>query len=130
MKNITIEGINRVTNQLINYGVTIRQTISQQIVIVGNKVVQDLQIKYPDLSITSNFYPENLEFWIVITRLGEELTWIKCPVSNLYFQRKRDELGKQEFKSDIPQLDVDQLVQLIAEDLSLQLNAILSRKIK
>lgn len=127
---ITIENINKVTGQLINHAVVIRQTVAQQIIGVGNKVIQDLQLKYPDLSITSNFYPENLEFWVVITRLGEELTWIKCPFSNLGFTRKRDELGKQEFKSDIPQLDIDQLVQLIAEDLSLQINAILSRKLR
>ncbi len=126
---ITIENINKVTSQLINHAAKIRQTISQQIVNVGNRVVQDLQIKYPDLSINSNFYPENLEFWVVITQLGKELTWIKCPFSNLGFTRKRDELGKQEFRSDIPQLDIDELVKLISEDLSLQLNAILSRKI-
>lgn len=126
---ITIEGINKVTRQLINYSIKIRQTVSQEIVNVGNRVVQDLQIKYPDLSITSNFYPENLEFWVIITRLGKELTWIKCPFSGLGFTRKRDELGKQEFRSDIPQLDIDELVKLIADDLSLQLNAILSRKI-
>jgi len=127
---ITVENINKVTGQLIKYAATVRQTVSQEILNVGNRVVQDLQIKYPDLSITSNFYPQNLEFWVVITRLGEELTWIKCPFSNLGFTRKRDELGKQEFRSDIPRLDIDELVRLIANDLSLQINAALSGKIR
>jgi hypothetical protein len=126
---ITIENVNRVTNQLMNNVLKIRQTVSQQIVLVGNRVVQDLQLKYPDLTITSQFYPDNIEFWIIITRLGEELTWIKCPLSNLGFTRKRDEEGKQEFRSDIPQLNIEELITTIAEDLSIQINAVLSRRI-
>ncbi len=127
---ITIEGINKVTADMINYAAKVRQTVAQEIVNAGNRVVDDLRVRYPDLSINSNFYPQNLEFWVVITRLGEELTWIKCPFSNLGFSRKRDELGKQEFKSDIPKLETDQLVKMIADDLSLQINAVLNRKLR
>jgi hypothetical protein len=128
--NMTIENINKVTNQLIGYAAGIRQTVAQQIVLVGDKVVQSLQVKYPDLSITSTFYPQNLEYWVIITKLGQQLTWIKCPLSNLSFTRKRDEEGKQEFKSDAPVLNTDELVQMIADDLSLQINAALSGRLK
>jgi hypothetical protein len=121
---ITIQNIEKVTKTLINKAAEIRQAVSNQIILIGNKVVQDLQLRFTDLTITGQFFPENIEYWVVIMRLGEELTWIKCPLSNLGFTRKRDELNKQEFKSDIPQLDIDALVLEIANELSLQINQI------
>lgn len=137
---ITIKNIEKVTKQLINYGAKIRQTVAEQIVLIGNKVVDELTVNYPDLTITGQFFPENIEYWIVISRMGEELTWIKCPLSNLGFRRQRNEThnyGKlttitdeasQEFKSNFPVLDLDELVKHIAEELSLQINSVVGRK--
>ena len=121
---ISVQNIDKVTTQLMIKATEIRQAVSNQVILIGNKIVQDLQIRFIDLSITGQFFPENIEYWIVISRLGEELTWIKCPLSNLGFTRKRDESNKQEFKSDIPQLDIDALVLEIANELSLQINQI------
>jgi len=126
---ITVQNVEKVTKQLINYGVRVRQEVSKQIILVGNRIIQELQINYPDLTITGQFFPENMEYWIVISRLGEELTWIKCPVSNLYFTKGRDEKGFQEFRSTVPELDLDGLVKRIADELSLQINAMLGRKV-
>lgn len=137
---ITVQNIEKVTKTLINKASEMRQIVSSQIITIGNQTVIDLQIKYPDLTITGQFFPENMEYWLVISRMGEELTWIKCPLSNLGFRRQRNEThnyGKlttitdeisQEFTSNLPVLDIDALVKEIADNLSLQINAIVGRK--
>jgi hypothetical protein len=56
--------------------------------------------------------------------MGEEMTYIECPVSNLKFTRRRKEDGTQDFRSDIPELDLDEVVNNIARDLTLQLNLV------
>lgn len=129
MNIIKIENINKVIYQLTNYNVNIKREVWNQIVTVGNRIVQELQIKYPDLSFSSNLFPEQMEYWIHIWRAGRKLTDIKCPISNLFFTRKRDEFGKQEFKSTVPELNIDELIKHITEELSLQLNAIVGRKV-
>jgi hypothetical protein len=125
--SIQIEGVNNVVNQLRNYSLKVRELVLQQIILVGDKVVDDLKLKFKDLSITSQVFSEKLEYWIIITRLGKELTWIKCPVSSLSFTRKRDEFGKQEFKSGVPQLNIEEEIQKISEELSSQINGVLKK---
>ena len=125
---ITINNIDKVTKQVLDYTLNIRNVVSNQIILIGNETVNNLQLKFPDLTITGQFFANNIEYWIIISKLGEELTWIKCPVSNLGFTRRRDEFGSQEFKSDLPELNVDELVQQIASQLSLQINQIVGVK--
>lgn len=127
---ITIENVDKAINQMKIYGTQIVLTISNQIQIYGDRIVNELQIDYPDLTITGQFFPENMEYWISIQRLGEELTWIKCPVSNLFFERERDEYGEQKFYSHPEfELDIDELVKRIADELSLQINQVVGRKV-
>ena len=129
MYNIIVQNIVKVQNQLRNYGIRIKSEVSYIILGVGDATVTRLQEKYPDLTITSNYFPNNMEYWIGISRLGREVTWIKCPVSNLFFKRKRDEFGKQEFKSTVPELNIDELITEIMNELSLQINQIVGRKV-
>jgi len=126
---ITVENISKVQTQIKNYGMKIVQQVANQINIVGNRIVSQLQIDYPDLTITGQFFPKNMEYWIGISRFGVEVTWIKCPISKLFFERKRDITGRQKFVSTIPELDIDALIQKIVEELSIQINLVVGRKV-
>ena len=125
---IIVENIDKVRNQIKNYAMRIKSEVSYIILGVGDATVMRLQNKFPDLTISSNYFPQNMEYWIGISRIGKEVTWIKCPVSNLFFTRERDEFGKQEFKSTIPELNIDELISEITNELSLQINK-LRRKV-
>jgi len=126
---IITENIVKVQNQLKNYGIRIKSEVSYVILKVGDEIVLRLQERYPDLTISSNYFPQSMEYWIGISRLGRVVTWIKCPVSNLFFTRERDAFGKQEFKSTVPELNIDALIIEIVNELSLQINQIVGRKV-
>ena len=121
---INVENINQVTNQLVTYATNVRREVANLIIEIGDRVVNELQKRFPDLTISGQFFGGKFEYWLVIARFGEELTHIKCPVSNLYFKRKKDEFGKQEFVSTVPELDTEEIVKEIANQISLQLNVI------
>lgn len=114
----------RTINQLGSLIINLRTRVSETILRVGDQAVIKLQEQFPDLSFISNFFPENLEYWITIVRAGKELTKIKCPVSKLFFTRDRDEFGNQEFRSDVALLDLDKITDDIANELSLQIRTI------
>ena len=139
---IIVEGIDRAINQMKNYGMQTIQKVSNQIQIYGDRIVQELQIDYPDLMITSNWFPQKMEYWITIQRLGEEITWIWCERWHLYYKIEKDHIPhtkpktwsadpKQEFTSVSTgkKLDIDKLVQRIADELSLQINQVVGRKV-
>ncbi len=129
MKTIIVENVDRAIGQMKGHLTFMKGQISSVILNVGDSVVSRLQTEFPDLTITSNYFPNNMEYWIGISRLGQELTWIKCPVSNLFFERERQLGGEQRFVSSVPELDIDRLVQEITNELSLQLNQVVGRKV-
>ena len=102
---IVVENIDKVINQMFNYRTQIKSEVSYIILGVGDETVSRLQGLYPDLTITGQYFPNNMEYWIGISRFGVTLTWIKCPISNLFFERER-KLGEQAFKSGVPELNV------------------------
>jgi hypothetical protein len=124
---ITVQNIEKVTKILINKAAEMRQIVSSQIITIGNQTVQDLQLRFPDLTFTGQFFSDKMEYWITIYQLGEKLTEIKCPQSNLFFRRKREDDGTQQFRSDGPEFE-ETWIQEIADLLSLQLNSIVGRK--
>ena len=129
MQNIIVENVEKVIGQMKGHLIRIKSEVSYIILGVGDETVRRLQEKFPDLTITSNYFPNSMEYWIGISQLGKSVTWIKCPVSNLFFTRQRKEDGTQDFKSDVSELDTDKLMQEIIDDLSLQINS-MGRKVK
>ncbi len=125
MRYISVKGIDVVQGQLSQYAKEIRDKISSIIFNVGNQVVSELKIKYPDLLISSNFYPQSLEYWITISKIGKDLKWIKCPITPMFFSKDKDG-SKQQFRSDILTLneeDIKKIITTIAEKLSSQIKS-------
>ena len=127
MIQIQIENVDKIINQTKNYVFRIRQKVSDGMILFGDQIVEELKIRFPDLTFTGQFFSDKIEYWITITQLGEKLTEIKCPQSNLFFVRKRDEYGKQGFRSDGTELNEDETIWIldeITDRLSLQINQI------
>lgn len=111
----TMANLNRVANQ-------IHSEIAYQILSVGDATVERLKLNFPDLLISGQFFEINLEYWIGISATGKSVTWIKCPVSNLFFKRQKNEDGSQDFSSTAPELDIEKYVEQIAGELTFKIN--------
>lgn len=99
--------------------------VTRTIAEFGERVVEKLRTQFKDLTFSGQFFPKNMEYWITISRLGRKLTYIKCPTSNLFFTKDRNEDGSQDFKSDVKELDsnldIPKLVDQIANSLAKQI---------
>lgn len=124
MITFQVEGVERTMKNLNLKALQIRSGISLNIIEVGNETVKRLQSQFKDLTITGTFFPKYLEYWIGISRIGKEVTWIKCPTSNLFFSKDRTE-GKQDIKSNIPTLDIEKITKEITNELTLKIKEML-----
>jgi hypothetical protein len=64
MIQIQIENIENVIRQVSKFNLDLISQVSEIINFVGNQVVHELETKYPDLLITGQFFPINLEYQI------------------------------------------------------------------
>ncbi len=124
MIQIQVEGVERAMRNLNTKANLIHSGISLNIVEVGNETVKRLQSQFKDLTISGIFFPKNLEYWIGISRIGKEVTWIKCPTSNLFFSKDRTE-GKQDIKSSVPTLDIEKITKEITNELTIKIKEML-----
>jgi len=125
IQRLQVEGVERTIRNLKLVQQRLFLAVRRNIITFGNQVVVELQKRYKDLTITGQYFEKNMEFWILISRLGRKLTWIKCPTSNLFYTRDRNSDSSQDFKSDVKELgvsqtelDVEKLVTRIADELS------------
>ncbi len=125
IQRLQIEGVERTVMNLAKIRQRLFLAVRRDIITFGDRVVTELKKKHKDLTITGQFFEKNMEYWIIISRLGRELTWIKCPTSNLFYTKKRNPDGSQDFRSDVKELgasqtelDIDKLVKRIAIELS------------
>lgn len=132
IQNIQVEGVERAIAQIKNFGIQLIQKVGNMIRIFGDQIVQELQIDYPDLAITGQFFLDNMEYWITIQQLGAEKVKIKCPVSGLFLNSKveaqsgeKSGAWDQKFTSVNPELDIDALRERIVSELSLEINQII-----
>ncbi len=125
MISIQIEGTEKAIADIAKRRILMFRTVTRIIVDFGNRTVEVLQKQFKDLTISGQFFPKNMEYWITISRLGRKLTYIKCPTSNLFYTRDRNEDGSQDFKSDVNELDstldVPKLVDQLANSLAKQI---------
>lgn len=119
-----IENVDKAIRQINNFHSQILKQVNEKIDLVGNKIVEDLNMQFPDLSFTGQFFSNNMEYWITVTGLGKEMTWIWCEKWHTYFRRTKDIDGSQEITSNQKEIDIDFLANEIADELSLQLNVV------
>ncbi len=125
MIQVQVEGIERAMRNLNTKANLIRSGISLNIVGVGNETVKRLQSQFKDLTISGIFFPKNLEYWVGISRIGKKVTWIKCPVSNLFFGKERNPDGSQDIKSSVPTLDIEKITKEITNELTIKIKEML-----
>lgn len=125
MQRLQFDGVERTIKNLKLIKQRLFLNVRRNIINLGNQVVTELQKRHKDLTITGQFFEKNMEYWIIISRLGKKLTWIKCPTSNLFYTRDRNPDGSQDFKSDVKELgasqtelDIEKLVKRISTELS------------
>lgn len=122
---IQIEGVKETIADLARRKILMSRTVTRIIVEFGNRTIEALQKQFKDLTFSGQFFPKKMEYWITISRLGRKLTYIKCPTSNLFYTKDRNEDGSQDFKSDVKELDsnldVPKLVDQIANSLAKQI---------
>jgi hypothetical protein len=121
---IQVTGVKETMDKVLKFNQMIKGEVTYEMLGVGELLVEKLQIKYPDLLITQQFFPNNMEFWIGISRTGKSVTWIKCPVSNLFFKKTKESDGSQQISSDVQELDVEAIVFEISEELNRRLSLI------
>lgn len=112
--NILVDGADRVARNLRNYAQQLMPKIDNDIWFVGEQAKQRLQLKFPDLSIQGNFYPDQHAYVLTISISGMEMSWIFCPYWHLYYKIEGDHIrgerpktwsaSPQEFKSSLPEL--------------------------
>ena len=119
------EGIERTMRNLNLEAQQIHSGISKIIVDVGNGTVNKLKAQFKDLTITGQFFPKSLEYWVGISRIGKTVTWIKCPVSNLFFKKDRNLDGSQDIKSDVPVVDIEKISREITQELTIKIKEML-----
>ncbi len=130
MIQIQIDGVERAVSNLNTKAELIHFGISQVINQVGDRTVTRLQKQFKDLTITGNFFPKNLEYWVSISQIGKTKTWIKCPTSNLFFTRDRKLDGSQDIKSNIPTVDIGKIVEEITNELSFKIKEMIGNVLK
>lgn len=122
---IQIEGVEKTIADIAKRKMLMFKTVTRIIVDFGNRTIEKLATQFKDLTFSGQFFPKNMEYWITISRLGRKLTYIRCPTSNLFYTRDRNEDGSQDFKSDVKELDstldVPKLVDQIANSLAKQI---------
>ena len=128
MIQIQVEGAQEAIADIAKRRVMMFQSVSKIIVEFGNRTIEALRPQFKDLTFSGQFFPKNMEYWITISRLGKEMTYVRCPTSNLFFTRKRNKDGSQDFKSDVNRLDstldVPKLVEQMADTLAKQINIV------
>lgn len=125
-----IEGLERTIKSLNQKAELIHNELTYIIVMLGDETVIRLRSQFKDLTITGQFFPKNLEYWIGISRIGKTVTWIKCPQTNLFFSKQRNPDGSQDLKSNIPTLDIEKIKQEIFNELSLRIKQMLNLILK
>ncbi len=130
MITFQVEGLERTMRNLNLKAQQIQIGISNIIIEVGSQTANRLQTQFKDLTITGQFFPKNLEYWIGISRIGKKVTWIKCPVSNLFFGKERNPDGSQDIKSNIPVVDIEKISSEITKELTIKINEMLKNILK
>lgn len=138
MQRLQIEGVKRTIRNLNKYSNLIRLATIKNILNIGERTITELQKRFPELKISGQFFEKRMEYWISFQAEGQTLKWIKCPTSNLFFTRKRNEDGSQDFKSNVEELnpkrndlnDTPKLANQIATQLVNQLERDIRRILK
>lgn len=130
MITFQVEGLERTMRNLNLKAQQIHSGISSIIIGIGNATVNRLQTQFKDLTVTGQFFPKNLEYWIGISRIGKKVTWIKCPVSNLFFGKERNPDGSQDIKSSVPIADIAKISSEITQELTIKINEMLKNILK
>ena len=121
MIQFQVEGVERAMSNLNLKAQQFHTGVSNIIIQVGDSMATKLQAQFKDVTITGKFFPKNLEYWLGISRIGKKVTWIKCPVSNLFFGKERNVDGSQDIKSNVPTVDIEKISNEILQELTIRI---------
>lgn len=110
MNTIQVIGADRVAQRLHAYAQQLIPKVDSDVFFIGEKAKQGLQLKFPDLNVQGQFFPDT--YTITIEKAGRTLSWIWCPKWHMYFKRKTDETINGQEMTNQPDLS-DEIVKTL-----------------
>jgi hypothetical protein len=103
MQGVVITGVEKTSRNLLKHAKNIHKATQDGLYLAGEKAVSNLTKRYPDLLISGQYFPESLEYWVVVKSGLSGPALVICKATGKRVSTKTEsEVGRKRGKEETP----------------------------